>query len=599
MERRKYPSWAEDYNLLQIIGEGATAIVHRALCVPLNEIVAIKILDFERPKNDLTNISREAKMMLLINHPNVLSAHCSFVNDHSLWVVMPYMAGGSCLHIMKSAYPRGFEEVFIATVLRETLKGLEYLHQHGHIHRDVKAGNILVDARHGVKLGDFGVSACLFDSGDRQRTRTTFVGTPCWMAPEVMERKEYDFKADIWSFGITALELAHGHAPFSSHPPSKVLLMTLQHAPPSLHNRSDKKFSRYFKQMIAMCLVKNPLRRPSAQKLLKQPFFKQAKSNDYIVREILNRLPCLDDRLQALKEREAKLLAEKKLLDVQKEEMSQNEYRRGISSWNFDIGNLKAQASMIPENEDNLPARNPDGFSNSVFELVTVHETVPLEPSPTKSSSVNHYIDEENDWTLLKDVNGSLEDQTELVQRVRADFSEDEPRVTDEHDHNVMQELTFHSNCGSKTIEKNPNSVSCHELEASTSLSSLKDLSLLKGESGKQQDQLQITKCADCSDSAHASAGFPIKAISRTFMATASNGNILDENVQAPVVHQKGCFKVTAKNDELHQMEKSDRSEMELLKDIADLQWRLLCAQEELERLKVKNAQVNISREIY
>lgn len=85
------------------------------------------------------NISREAQTLTLVDHPNVLKAHCSFVNDHTLWIVMPYMAGGSCLHILKSAYPDGFEEAVIATLLREALKGLEYLHQHGHIHRDVKA----------------------------------------------------------------------------------------------------------------------------------------------------------------------------------------------------------------------------------------------------------------------------------------------------------------------------------------------------------------------------------------------------------------------------------------------------------------------------
>ncbi|KAK6915156.1 Protein kinase domain [Dillenia turbinata] len=145
-KKKKYPIGSEYYTLYEEIGQGVSANVHRAL-----------------------------------------------------W--------GSCLHILKAAYPDGFEEVVIATILREVLKGLEYLHQHGHIHRDVKAGNILIDSRGAVKLGDFGVSACLFDAGDRQRMRNTFVGTPCW--------------ADIWSFGITALELAHGHAPFSKYPPMK------------------------------------------------------------------------------------------------------------------------------------------------------------------------------------------------------------------------------------------------------------------------------------------------------------------------------------------------------------------------------------------
>ncbi|MBA0835231.1 hypothetical protein Goarm_007523 [Gossypium armourianum] len=126
------------------------------------------------------DIHREAQTMSLIDHPNVIWAYCSFVVDHNLWVVMPFMSEGSCLHLMKSAYPDGFEEPAIGSVLKETLKALDYLHRQGHIHRDVKAGNILLDNNGTVKLADFGVSACMFDAGDRQRSRNTFVGTPCW-----------------------------------------------------------------------------------------------------------------------------------------------------------------------------------------------------------------------------------------------------------------------------------------------------------------------------------------------------------------------------------------------------------------------------------
>ncbi|KAK9069841.1 hypothetical protein SSX86_010237 [Deinandra increscens subsp. villosa] len=398
MEKKKYPVGAEHYVLYEEVGQGVTASVFRAMCIPNNEIVAIKVLDFERGSIDLNNISREAQTMILVDHPNVLKSHCSFVHRHNVWFVMPYMPGGSCLHILKSAHPEGFEEVVIATILREVLKALEYLHDHGIIHRDVKAGNILISERGGIKLGDLGVSACLFDSGDRQRTRNTFVGTPCWMAPEVMEQLHgYDFKADIWSFGITALELAHGHAPFSKYPPMKVLLMTLQNAPPGLDYERDKKFSKSFKQMIASCLVKDPSKRPSAKKLLKHYFFKQAKSNDFIARKLLEGLPALGDRLQALKKREENMLGQKKIADGQKEEMSQIEYKRGISSWDFDLEDLKAQASLLPD-EESISDKDQLGNSLSFNETAASEKELPHQLSctckavPTVNSSATSFV---------------------------------------------------------------------------------------------------------------------------------------------------------------------------------------------------------------
>jgi len=206
LSSRRFPTDPNEYKLYEEIGDGVSATVYRALCVPLDILVAIKVLDLEKCNNDLDGIRREVQTMSLIDHPNLLRAYCSFTNGHQLWVVMPYMAAGSALHIMKTSFPEGFDEPVIATLLREVLKALVYLHSQGHIHRDVKAGNILIDTNGAVKLGDFGVSACMFDTGNRQRARNTFVGTPCWMAPEVMQQLHgYDYKADIWSFGITAL----------------------------------------------------------------------------------------------------------------------------------------------------------------------------------------------------------------------------------------------------------------------------------------------------------------------------------------------------------------------------------------------------------
>ncbi|XP_008677274.1 uncharacterized isoform X1 [Zea mays] len=360
-----------DYRLMEEVGYGAHAVVYRAIFLPTKGVVAVKCLDLDQLNNNIDEIQREAQIMSLIDHPNVIRAYCSFVVEHSLWVIMPFMTEGSCLHLMKISYQEGFDEPIIGSILKETLKALDYLHRQGQIHRDVKAGNILIDGAGVVKLGDFGVSACMFDRGDRQRSRNTFVGTPCWMAPEVLQPGTgYNFKADIWSFGITALELAHGHAPFSKYPPMKVLLMTLQNAPPGLDYERDKRFSKSFKEMVAMCLVKDQTKRPTAEKLLKHSFFKNAKPPELTIKSILSGLPPLWDRVKALQLKDEAQLALKKMPSSEQEALSLSEYQRGVSAWNFDIEDLKAQASLIHDDEppeikeDEDIARNIEDLSS-------------------------------------------------------------------------------------------------------------------------------------------------------------------------------------------------------------------------------------------
>lgn len=135
---KNYSANSNDYKLLEEVGFGSSATVYRGIHLPSNEVVAVKCLDLDRCNSNLDDIRREAQTMSLIDHPNVIRAFCSFVVDHNLWVVMPFMAEGSCLHLMKTSYPEGFEESAIGSILKEALKALEYLHHHGHIHRDVK-----------------------------------------------------------------------------------------------------------------------------------------------------------------------------------------------------------------------------------------------------------------------------------------------------------------------------------------------------------------------------------------------------------------------------------------------------------------------------
>uniref|UniRef100_A0A453JEA2 Protein kinase domain-containing protein n=1 Tax=Aegilops tauschii subsp. strangulata TaxID=200361 RepID=A0A453JEA2_AEGTS len=169
-------------------------------------------------------------------------------------------------------------------------------------------------------------------------------------------------RADIWSFGITALELAHGHAPFSKYPPMKVLLMTLQNAPPGLDYDRDRKFSKSFKEMVAMCLVKDQTKRPTAEKLLKHSFFKNTKAPQLTVKSILTDLPPLWDRVKALQQKDAAHLA-----SSEQEALSMSEYQRGVSAWHFDIEDLKAQALLI--NDDDPTELKEDDDSARINEV--------------------------------------------------------------------------------------------------------------------------------------------------------------------------------------------------------------------------------------
>lgn len=297
-----WPTTPADYEIVEQIGKGAFASVFRARCLPLGMEVAIKIMALDKLQNP-EDLDVEVRAMRTCRHSSVLNLYCTFVDKSDLWLVMPLMDLGSCQYILRVLQRtgelqdgQGLSEPCIAAILRQAVEGLQYLHRDRMIHRDIKAGNILLNRKGEVKLADFGVAG-LMGVGERDEGRRgTMIGTPTNMAPEVMRQDErgYNTKADIWSIGITAMELAKGQAPYQRMAPMEVIRRTLKEAPPTfaLYQRTphSKEPSSALKSFVQACLQADPERRPTATQLLDHAFLAGAKE-DVLARDLVPSIP--------------------------------------------------------------------------------------------------------------------------------------------------------------------------------------------------------------------------------------------------------------------------------------------------------------------
>lgn len=258
----------EYYKDLRKIGQGASGGVYIAYSVNAsNKVVAIKQMNLEQqPKKEL--IINEILVMKGSKHPNIVNYIDSYLLKGELWVVMEYMEGGSLTEIVTHSV---MTEAQIGAVCRETLKGLKFLHSKGVIHRDIKSDNILLNTEGNIKMTDFGFCAQI---NELNLKRTTMVGTPYWMAPEVVSRKEYGPKVDIWSLGIMVIEMIEGEPPYLNETPLRALYLIATNGTPRL--KEPEALSNDIKKFLARCLQVEPGRRGTAEKLLEDKFIYEA-----------------------------------------------------------------------------------------------------------------------------------------------------------------------------------------------------------------------------------------------------------------------------------------------------------------------------------
>lgn len=287
------------YRLVSIIGRGTYSKVYKAICTDNGLTVVVKIIDLEEYPLSLETIMKQTAFWSKCAHKNIVSYFGSFVNGSQLWILTEFMFGGSVSDILKLGYGQGIkDESIVAAIIRSVVRGLRYFHRNKEIHRDVRSGNILISQTGIVKISDFGLATSLIQGGRKKIEAISVYGDACYMAPEILNSDAgYSEKTDIWSLGLTVIELATGKMPYEGKKFMESMVLILSENPPELPKEG---YSAAIRDFVSCCLRINPEKRATASELMNHKFLKNAGGNEAIANSIIGQMVSIEERFKLI-----------------------------------------------------------------------------------------------------------------------------------------------------------------------------------------------------------------------------------------------------------------------------------------------------------
>ena len=346
----------DKFLLLEKLGQGNYGIVYKVQDKYTNKIYAAKISSLYT--NNLESNKKEINVLKQCNSPYIIHYYGSYIKNKTIWIIIEYCDAGSVLDLMRISN-KNLNEQQIASIISMVLKGLIFLHEQKKIHRDIKAGNILLSNNGYAKLGDFGVSAELMHSFSKKVSK---IGTPYWMSPEVISQNKYDCKCDIWSLGITCIELAEGEPPYSEVRTFLVMKKIINNPPKGLSN--PELWTQEFNDFVGKCLTFEPEKRPSAKALIKHDFIKKNDKGNEFVEKMVN-------------ENIEKIYNFRKIMNNEDYEQDNKNDHDDNNYFNNDDATEKNEFDSRGNEKDsleNFTSQQNDDFNNNDFNSVIIKE---------------------------------------------------------------------------------------------------------------------------------------------------------------------------------------------------------------------------------